>query len=68
MLGQCSDLTHLNLGDNSIGWSTESGNSTDGVESLAGVLGQCPALTHLDLQYISLGDAGTEILAGVLAQ
>jgi Ran GTPase-activating protein (RanGAP) involved in mRNA processing and transport len=60
VLGQCTALAHLNLGDNQIGPA--------GAESLAGVLGQCTALDHLNLSTNDIGEAGAESLSEVLGQ
>ena len=60
MLGQCSSLATLNLGENDIG--------AEGAGSLAGVLGQCSALATLNLGSNVIGAAGARSLAGVLGQ
>ena len=63
VLGQCSELNHLNLRGNQIG--------AGGVESIAKitrVLVQCVALSHLNLSYNGIDTGGTEKFAGVLEQ
>lgn len=58
-LGQCSTLTHLNLGANMIG--------DLGTERLAPVPTKFSSLAHLDLTYDNhIGSAGTKILVSVL--
>ena len=58
-LGQCSTLTHLNLGAKIIG--------DLGTERLAPVLTKFSSLGHLDLTYDNhIGSAGAKNLASVL--
>jgi hypothetical protein len=58
VLGQCSALAHLDLGDNDI---------RDGAGGIVNVLEQCRALVHLDLSYNELGAEVLGRVAGHLA-
>jgi hypothetical protein len=59
-LAQCTTLTYLGLGNNSIGPA--------GTESLARVLGQCKSLSRLHLLRNEIGPAGAGSLARMLPQ